>query len=74
MIVNVLIASLFPCKMIALPSMPQSIYKVVKQDIVHFLWKGAKPKVAYDYLVMTKDEGGAGLVDLIARDKAIKIT
>ena len=40
---------------------------------VKFIWNGGKPKIGYDILTGIKNEGGAGLVDIIKKDASLKI-
>ena len=44
-----------------------------KETIIQFIWKGKKPKIAYNKLVQNIASGGLGLCDLKAKDVALKI-
>ena len=71
-VVNSLIISLCVYKMMVLPHMPESQLKQIHEKIVHFIWKGAKPKIRYETLILDKAKGGLGLCDLVCKDKALK--
>ena len=74
MIVNVLVTSLFEYRMAVLPKMTTAMFKSMKMEITKYIWNGAKAKIPYNMLIQSKNEGGAGLVDLETKDKATKIT
>ena len=74
LIINTLIASLFVYKLTALPSMTKDMMKSIKSQITSFIWSGGKAKIKYNVLIMRKEEGGANLVDIEMKDKALKST
>ena len=74
LIVNNLISSLFVYRMMVLPTMPADLAKKLKNLIVKFIWNNTRPKIAYDFLILPKQDGGLGLVDLELKNKAIKIS
>ena len=74
MLVNTLIMSLFAYKLTVLPALSDRLVKTIKHEIIKFLWNNARPKINYDFLIMGKKCGGAGLVDIKAKEKALKIT
>ena len=71
-IVNSLVSSLFVYRMMVLPHMKETMYLALKEAIIKFLWKGAKPKIDFDTLMMNKKYRGLGLCDLEIKDKALK--
>ena len=73
-IVNTLISSLFVYRMTVLPHMPAHMEKELKNLIVNFIWNGARPKISYEMLILPKNQGGAGLVDILAKSKALKVS
>ena len=73
-IVNNLITSLFVYRMTVLPRMHAELFKKLKALIVKFIWNNSRPKISYDTLIMPKNEGGLGLIDLETKDKSIKIS
>ena len=72
-IVNSLVTSLFVYRMMVLPRMPELLLNSIKQKVIKFIWKGAKPKISYDTLIQEKKNGGLGLSDLKVKDKSLKI-
>ena len=73
-VVNTLVASLFVYKMMALPIVPVGVVKNMENLIRDFLWKGKKAKISLKILQLPVDQGGLKLVDLKAKDKALKAT
>ena len=71
-IVNTLINSLFVHKLTALPSPLGDFYNRYKKKIEQFLWEGKIPKIKYNKLVQNYDKMGLKLVDLRAKEYAIK--
>ena len=74
LVVNTLVASLFVYKMMVLPMMPDNIIKNIENEIRRFLWNGKSAKIAFQVLKNPYDQGGLKLVDLKAKDKALKAT
>ena len=72
-IINSLIASLFVYKMAILPSLPAQLIDRAETMIQSFLWNGHKPKIPLKMLQKSKEHGGLKLVDLHAKDGALKI-
>ena len=73
-VINTLIASLFVYKMYVLPLMPQSLIQRFNSIIEKFLWNGRKPKIPLKKLQNKKQYGGANLVNLEHKDKALKVS
>ena len=73
-IVNTLVASLFVHRMMVLPTIPKSIVKRVYSVITNFIWNNRKAKIAMHTLQASKKMGGLQLVNLILKDKVLKIS
>ena len=74
MIINTLIASLFVYPMMVLPTVPQSLVKQMEELFTKFLWDNKKSKISLRTLKSNAECGGAKLVDLPQKDKALKLT
>ena len=57
-----------------LPTAPVRIIKRMEGWISDFIWNGAKPKIPLKVLQLHKRVGGMNLVDISARDTALKCT
>ena len=71
-VANTLVSSLFVYKCTVLPTLKQDFILTYNQLIRDFIWEGKKVKIALSTLMVPKQEGGLALVDLAARDKALK--
>ena len=74
MVINTLIASLFTYKMSVLPAIDSNFVKKVTGLLNQFLWNNNKPKIKIQDLEQNRYEGGLGLVNLINKDKSLKIS
>ena len=74
LIVNTLITSLFVYRMTVLPSITNKLLCSIRHEITKFIWNNSKPKISYDIMIMPKEDGGAGLIDLAIKDKTLKIS
>ena len=72
-VVNTLVVSLFIYRMFVLPTPPNTFYRELDNLISNFLWNGKKSKIPLSTLHLPKDKGGAGLVNWLAKDMAIKM-
>lgn len=72
-VVNSLCNSQFVYKLQCLPSPPGQLLANYKQIVRKFIWNGKKPKIAYKWLLGTKDAGGLQLRDLGMIDKSLKL-
>ena len=72
-IINSLVASVLVYKMSCLPSPPAKFFKSLRGKILKFLWDGKPAKISYKNLIQNIECGGLKLVDLEAKDKALKI-
>ena len=72
LVVNTLIASLFVYKMSVLPIIPNQYIDKLNMMIQNFLWNGKKPKISMKVLQTNKYQGGAGLVNFLNKDLALK--
>ena len=73
-VINTLVASLCIHKMLVLPSVQDGFVRKMTALFTDFIWNGARPKIAARVLMLNKNQGGLGLVNLQARDKALKCT
>ena len=73
-IVNTLISSLFVYKMLVLPQIPKEYLIRMEGMITEFIWSGRKAKISLKSLQLQKDDGGQNLVDLMRKDRALKLT
>ena len=71
-IINVLVASLFVYKMTVLPSIPQKYVKQLNTMMSRFIWNQKRAKIPLNVLQLSKDMGGAGLVDFAKKDISLK--
>ena len=71
-IINTLVSSLFVYKMMVLPKIPQWVVKQMDQLFESFIWNGHRPKIALSILKTSKQQGGAGLCDLVKKDISLK--
>lgn len=72
LVINSLIASLFVYKMSVLCTMKTHQFTKIKTIIKNFLWDGGKPKMALEKLYNVKEYGGLKLINLEAKDQALK--
>ena len=72
LIVNTLMGSLFVYKMMALLNLTSKQISVVENIFRNFIWSGKKPKISLELLKKNKIHGGLRLVDLNAKQKALK--
>lgn len=54
--------------------LPNQVLYELKKIIVHFVWNGRKPKIAYDTLIQEVSLGGLRLADLGLRTSVAKMT
>ena len=71
-VINSLIASMFTYKLMALPSPSQSFYKRYQKTITDFIWNNGPARLKYQRLLAEKHKGGSKLIDLQAKDVALK--
>ena len=74
LLINTLMASHFIYKMTVLPAMSYKLIKQFESIFNDFLWNGKKAKIPLYILKANLGSGGAKLINLAARDSAIKIT
>ena len=72
LIVNTLVASIFVYKMAVIPKLTRKYIKTIKNYISNFIWDGKRPKILLRMLQLNKDDGGLGLINLSAKDDAVK--
>ena len=74
MLINTLVASLFIYKMTVLPNMPRAMVKTLENMFTAFLWGGGKSKISLKILQSGFQSGGTKLVNLLIKEKALKIS
>ena len=72
-IVNTLIGSLFVYCMTVMINLTEEQIKIANARISKFIWDNKKPKISFEQLCKKKHQGGLGLVNLKAKQKALKI-
>ena len=60
-------------RLAVLPTPPKSFFKKYNGIVSNFLWNGKRPKVRLTLLQGIKLQGGAGLVNLENKEKALKL-
>ena len=73
LIINTLAVSLFKYQMLVLPTIEESVVKKFNAIINDFFWSSRKPKISMQTLQLEKFQGGLGLVDIVLKDKSLKI-
>ena len=72
LVLNSLIASLFVYKLKILPSLPIEYLQKFEKLANDFIWDQKKPKIPLKILQGNKDQGGLGLINLQAKQGALK--
>ena len=72
-IVNSLVGSLFVYSMQIMPIMSKQTHSKIKKMLSDFIWNARKPKVKYETLSLSFEDGGCKLSDLLKRDQALKV-
>ena len=72
--INTLIGSLFVYKMSTMTNLSKKQIKEVETIIREYLWSGKKAKIALETLQKDKSQGGTRLVNLTAKQDAIKVS
>ena len=73
-ILNSLIGSLFVYKLTVLPLLQEADLKVLRKIFADFIWNHGKPKLSFEILQGLKKNGEGGLVNMKAKDLALKIS
>ena len=73
LVINTLMSSLFVYRMTTMLNLSLSQLEVTQTKIVDFLWSGKKPKIARETLYRDYSQGGLRLVNLQAKQSALKI-
>ena len=66
-------SSLFIYKMAVLPALPSKYINQLEKIMNDFLWNSRAPKIPIHILQLSKENGGAGLVNFRLRDQALKV-
>ena len=72
-VVNSLVGPSFAYRMAMLLSIPVKYIEEFNKLIQEFLWNGKRAKIPLKILQGNKEQGGLGLIDLRARDVAMKL-
>ena len=73
-VINTLVASLLVYKFMSLLSPSEKFFNEYKRTILQFLWEDKPPGIRYNKLIQNYDKGGLKLVDIKAKDAALKAT
>lgn len=73
LLINSLVASLFIYKMSVLQFIPKQWIDKFNSITSNFLWLSKRAKIPGDVLRLPREHGGLRLVDLVKRDKSIKV-
>ena len=73
LVVNTLMASLFVYKMSVLLDLTKEQLRQVNGIIHNFLWKGKRARIAMNTLCKDRKDGGLKLVDISAKQTALKV-
>ena len=71
-VINTLMSSLFIYKMAVLPALSSKHINQLEKIMNDFLWSSRAPKIPIHILQLSKENGGAGLVNFRLRDQALK--
>ena len=71
-VINSLVASLYNYKMYVLPIMPERFIKRIHDAMLAFIWNERRPKVKFNILCASKEQGGLNLVNIKNKDLALK--
>ena len=73
LIVNTLIGLLFVYKMTSMLDMDDKQIRLINGLIKNFIWCGKRAKIGFETLMKKKEQGGACLVNIKAKQDALKI-
>ena len=73
-VVNSLIGSLFVYKMSVLCCISKKMLQDIMFKVESFIWAGHKPKIPARVLQLPASEGGANLVNFVAKDYSLKMS
>ena len=73
LVVNTLLVSQFVYKMLSTYLPTQEFLKEFRKIITKFIWDNKKPKIAYNKLIQTYQNGGLKLVDLELKYISLKV-
>ena len=73
-IINTLMGSVFVFNMLNLGQVSDKDIKCMERKFKDFLWPSSKPRISIYTLQRKKEQGGLNLVDLKAKQKALKIS
>ena len=71
LVINSLMASLFVYKMQVLPIITDTVVPQVEGAFKDFLWQGKREKIPLETLMLNKEDGGLGLVNIQIKHEAL---
>ena len=74
LVINSLVTSLFTYRLVVVEEIPERYQKQYRKLVTKFLWTGGTPKIEWRILVGQRSEGGAGLICLKRKEKALKMS
>ena len=73
-VINALVMSQVVYKTLVLNTPDKKTIDRIRKNVLHFLWGNEKPKIAYNTLIRSYENGGLNLHDFSAKNKALKLT
>ena len=73
LVINSLVSSLFVYQLTVSRALSGKIHKEIQEIFHTFIWNNKRAKIRYDILEGLKTDGGLGLVNMVNREKALKI-
>ena len=74
LIIKTLLFSQLIYKMNVLPFLPESSIKEIHKIILDYLWESKPPSIAHTTMINSYENGGAKMIDIICKERAIKAT
>ena len=74
LIIKTLLFSQLIYKMNVLPFLPESSIKEIHKIILDYLWESKPPSIAHTTMINGYENGGAKMIDIICKERAIKAT
>ncbi len=74
LIIKTLLFSQLIYRMNVLPFLKESHVKTLREIFIDYLWEGKPPPIAHSTMINDFDKGGARMIDIVCKEKAIKAT
>ena len=74
LVVNTLMIPCMTHYFTCLPTPPEKIFKALKSIISNFIWNNSVPKIAYNTMIQSYENGGFKLCDIYAKEQSLKIS